>query len=120
MLNCGEIKDTLLHTIHVSLCCKFCLSGHHPAAAAHYTYQTFSKQVTLFFDKIVRTRKPTTELFWVESVAPPLHQDKKVREYKDWRTYHRILLFAHIAMERMVKLNVTIKIVPAFQSKRWA
>ena len=58
------------------------------------------------------------KLFWVESVAIPLHQDYNVIEYKDWRTYHRLLLFDSIAKNRLqiFKTIANVHVVPSFQS----
>lgn len=72
--------------------------------------------MTSFSSAIVTSRMISTKLFWVESVAPPLHQDQQTVEFKDWRTYHRILLFGHIASEELLKMKIPIQIVPAFQS----
>jgi hypothetical protein len=58
-----------------------------------------------------------TNLFWLENTAPPLRQDYWVILKKDWRTYHRLVLFHAIAMEEMRKFdNMPISVVPAFHS----
>jgi hypothetical protein len=90
--------------------------GHHPAAASHYKYKTFRERMASFSATIVKSEMTSTKLFWVESVAPPLHQDQQTIEFKDWRTYHRILLFGHIASEQLQKMKIPIQMVPAFQS----
>ena len=91
-------------------------AGHHPAAASHYKYETFRERMASFSSTIVKSGMISTKLFWVESVAPPLHQDQQTVEFKDWRTYHRILLFGHIASEQFLKMKIPIQIVPAFHS----
>ena len=53
--------------------------------------------------------------YWVESVAIPLHQDHNVIYYKDWRTYHRMLLFDNI-VKQVLKSIQFVRVVPAFQS----
>ena len=55
------------------------------------------------------------QLYWVESVAIPLHQDHNVIDYKDWRTYHRLLLFDNIVKQALKSFNCA-RVVPAFQS----
>ena len=55
------------------------------------------------------------QLYWVESVAIPLHQDHNLIYYKDWRTYHRLLLFDNIVKE-VLKTFSFARVVPAFQS----
>lgn len=53
---------------------------------------------------------------WVENFAVPVHQDKGNIGHKDWRTYHRLLLFADIAQKKIRESNAPMIIVPAFQS----
>ena len=55
------------------------------------------------------------QIYWVESVAIPLHQDNNLINYKDWRTYHRLLLFDNIAKETLKSVKY-VHVVPAFQS----
>lgn len=55
------------------------------------------------------------QLYWIESVAIPLHQDNNLIEYRDWRTYHRLLLFDNIVKEILKSIKY-VRVVPAFQS----
>jgi hypothetical protein len=59
--------------------------------------------------------KKKSKLMWVENFAVPVHQDKGNIGHKDWRTYHRLLLFAVIAQKKIRESNVPMIIVPAFQ-----
>lgn len=93
--------------------------GHHPAATAEYSYRKYDKLVEDFFNEMDRKEMVgKRKLFWVESVAIPLHQDSNVIEYKDWRTYHRLLLFDSIAKNRLriFKPISNVHVVPSFQS----
>ncbi len=57
-----------------------------------------------------------SRIFWLENTAPPLREDHWVKLKKDWRTYHRLLLFHSIAMHQADKLNATMTVIPAFRS----
>ena len=57
-----------------------------------------------------------SRIFWLENTAPPLREDHWVKLKKDWRTYHRLLLFHSIAMQEANKLNATMTVIPAFRS----
>ena len=57
-----------------------------------------------------------SRIFWLENTAPPLREDHWVKLKKDWRTYHRLLLFNSIAMHEAGKLNATMTVIPAFRS----
>lgn len=48
-------------------------------------------------------------------MAIPLHQDNNLIEYRDWRTYHRLLLFDNIVKEILKSIKY-VRVVPAFQS----
>ena len=91
--------------------------GHHPASSSHYTFYKFTSVVNTFFERIQeftsKSRK-TKKIIWVENVAIPLHQDQGVIMNRDWRTYHRLLLFAVIAQNAIIKTKVPVPIVPAF------
>lgn len=94
--------------------------GHHPAATAEYSYRKYNTLVEDFFSEM-RKRQVVGDrkLFWVENVAIPIHQDHNVIDYKDWRTYHRLLLFDYIAKQQAKKFISSIgqvRIAPAFQS----
>lgn len=93
--------------------------GHHPASRSHYTYSAFKNRVKTFFTAIIeeeKTNSDAADLIWVENVAPPLHQDEGTRSFRDWRTYHRIMLFGTIAEGLIRSMKVPIKIVPSFES----
>jgi hypothetical protein len=52
----------------------------------------------------------------MENTAPPLRQDHWVVEKKDWRTYHRLMIFHSIAINEAISLNATLTVIPAFRS----
>ena len=92
--------------------------GHHPAAKKEFTYSQYTTAVETLF-RAIRSKypKPSFKLFWLENVAIPLHQDHNVIFYKDWRTYHRLLLFDSIAKQAMkTYLTPVPLVVSAFQS----
>ena len=49
------------------------------------------------------------QVFWLQNTAQPLRQDKFTYIYKDWRTYHRLILFDAIAAAVFKRLNVAIR-----------
>ena len=72
--------------------------------------------VTNFFSEMKsRGIAGGNQIYWVESVAIPLHQDENLINYKDWRTYHRLLLFDNIVKETLKSIKY-VHVVPAFQS----
>jgi hypothetical protein len=87
--------------------------GHHPAAESHFTYPQYSQLVTEFFGEISKQNN-VYKLMWVENVAVPIHQDKGNVGHKDWRTYHRLLLFDYIAQKKIKESKLQIAIIPAF------
>lgn len=90
--------------------------GHHPAAASEYSFRKYRELVNHFFSEMKsRGVIGKRQLYWVESVAIPLHQDHNVIDYKDWRTYHRLLLFDNIVKQALKSFNCA-RVVPAFQS----
>ena len=38
------------------------------------------------------------------------------KEYKDWRTYHRLYLFDSLAKAAIDKVGLNVDIIPAYQS----
>ena len=44
------------------------------------------------------------------------YKDHWVVLKKDWRTYHRLLVFNYLALREAKKLNVSLTFLPAFQS----
>lgn len=88
--------------------------GHHPAAAEHFTYADYTSKVKEFIGNFKQIQK--TRLFWLENTAPPIRQDHWVIEKKDWRTYHRLVLFNTIAMHEARGLNASLTVLPAFRS----
>ena len=91
--------------------------GHLPASAAHFTYKSYQSAVA----SLMRTFQvddvlARSQVLWLENTAQPLRQDKYTFEYKDWRTYHRLILFDAIAKSQIQNANVPISIVPAFFS----
>ena len=90
--------------------------GHHPASGEHYSYKKYQQSVSSFinnFNQLQLVEK--SRLFWLENTAPPLREDHWVKVKKDWRTYHRLLLFHSIAMHEANRLNATMTVIPAFR-----
>ena len=79
--------------------------GHHPAATSHWGYQLFEDVTTNLFRRFkeLNTEK-SLQLYWLENTAQPLRQDKYTEYYKDWRTYHRLMMFDEIAKMCMSKV----------------
>jgi hypothetical protein len=91
--------------------------GHHAAAHSHYGFQLYQKTVSRMINAIETDRLLNNKkYFWIESVAIPLHQDDGVIKFKDWRTYHRLHLYNALAEEVIRKSNLSIAIIPAYQS----
>lgn len=88
--------------------------GHHPASKEHYSYSKYKSDVRLFIDEIISHRN--TRIFWMENTAPPLRQDHWVVEKKDWRTYHRLMIFHSLAVNEARGLNASMTVIPAFRS----
>ena len=91
--------------------------GHHPAATSHYTYEFFRNSVTNMVTNFKRFNiESQTKLFWLQNTAQPLRQDDFTFYFKDWRTYHRLILFDAIAQSVFYKEHLDIKVLPAFHS----
>jgi hypothetical protein len=93
--------------------------GHHPASGAHWTYEEFNHSMNLLvrgIHSLEAMRETPQLLFWLESTAQPLRQDFWVFEKKDWRTWHRLLLFDALAKDAFVRYQLKIRILPAFDS----
>ena len=91
--------------------------GHLPASAAHFTYMSYQSAVVNLMKKFKEDDVLAhSQVLWLENTAQPLRQDKYTFEYKDWRTYHRLIMFDAIAKSQIHNTDVPISIVPAFFS----
>ena len=93
--------------------------GHIPASSTHYTYTSYRNDVSSLFNSILSAQlPPTTLLFWIESLAPPLHIDEHSIQRQDQRTYHRMLIYHQIVQDEILHkgLKNRIALVPGFQS----
>ena len=89
--------------------------GHHPAKSHLYTYSTYREVVEELSHRLESFQKQSkTQLFYLESVANPLRQDKIAVHEKDKRTYHRLMIMDAIAKKAFKPLGV--KIIPAFSA----
>jgi hypothetical protein len=71
--------------------------GHHPASGTHYTYLSYQELVSRAIQDIISKGYSAENFFWIESNVNPLRDDNWVKDYRDWRTVHRIHLFNRIA-----------------------
>jgi hypothetical protein len=91
--------------------------GHHPAATSHFSYDQFRVQVGNSFMQFSQYNVfKTARVFWLENTAQPLRQDDYVFFYKDWRTYHRLMLFDAIAKSVIDRLHIPVTTLPAWHS----
>lgn len=90
--------------------------GHHPASSLHYSFEKFDKTTAVFFREVKEYQKEDSVLIWLENTAQPLRADHFVKEYKDWRTLHRLILFDAIAKDNMEAAGLNMRIIPAFSS----
>lgn len=91
--------------------------GHHPAATSHFGYQKYDNEVNKLFNRAkVLGLGAKVKMFWLENTAQPLRQDKYTEFYKDWRTYHRLILFDAIAKFSIQRSGLPISILPAWSS----
>ena len=87
----------------------------------HYTFVKYNKTIGEYFYGIKTALdlgriSPSAKLYWLENVAQPIHSDKYVHEFKDWRTYHRLLLFNHLVVDAIANQSIPIQVIPAFYS----
>ena len=127
ILRCNNMKIVFLNAMYceeetVDLFYKYDFvvvnCGHHPASSKHFKFFQYRETVNKFFARLkgyLSKRRKTKKVIWIENVAIPLHQDEGVISNRDWRTYHRLLLFTDIAQNAIFKSGVPVQIVPAFQ-----
>ena len=82
--------------------------GQHPASSKHHTAAEYRDVILKLVDGGKRKKLQVSKLVWIESVPMPVRNDALIKEVKDWRTYHRIMLFNNISETIMRKHNVTI------------
>jgi len=91
--------------------------GHHPAATSHFSYEKFRNSVGgLLFALSHNNIFKSTRVFWLENTAQPLRQDDFTFFYKDWRTYHRLIMFDSIAASLIDRIQAPVTTLPAFYS----
>jgi hypothetical protein len=91
--------------------------GHHPASTSHFSYQRFRDDVgELMYQFAHKDVFKSKRVFWLENTAQPLRQDDFTFFYKDWRTYHRLMMFDAIAASVIDRVQAPVATLPAFHS----
>ena len=86
---------------------------HSQAAEAHVTYLGYRGAVSGLLHKMRDLNVlGHSQVFWLENTAQPLRQDRYTFQYKDWRTYHRLILYDAIAKDLINDLNMAISVIP--------
>jgi len=90
--------------------------GHHLAASQilHFTEYEYKDVVQNLVTSALGKKYTSNDFAWMESVAVMIRNDAFVFNYKDWRTYHRLKHFNHLA-NGLMKDN-KFSIMPTFAS----
>ena len=91
--------------------------GHHPASGNHRTLLEYSRMVNnlmnLLNDSTLYINK--NNFAWIESTPIPFcNSERAVIVHKDWRTFHRLLMFNQEANQIVQSYNYTM--IPTFSS----
>jgi hypothetical protein len=112
-----QIVDALEHLFDPTRFTMFTLNcGHHPASSRHRSVAEYSSMVSSIMDVLDQHPSISRHNFvWIESTPMPFcNAYRAVIVHRDWRTFHRLSMFNHVA--NRIALAHNYSVIPAFQS----
>ena len=78
----------------------------HPASGQHWS--TFADYKQLVDSAVQCAMKFKEKLLWMESPPVPIRNDRWIRGFSDWRSFHRLKAFNMYATHAFESIGVTI------------